>query len=280
MEKRHPKHARKTVSGAGLSLILAVAPGCKIRDQMRREFNTCLFTALALAVSVPLSAKTVLEGAYTELQAARGQAAYSDHCARCHADNMNGGFNRAPSLITSEFMEHWRDDNLEALFIQISQRMPPGGARNRIPESDSVDILTAILQANDYPAGKEELTLESLKNVQLIGKDGPKPLPTNALVAATGCLSAGPNDSWTLTSASEPVRTKTADGASPEEIAVAAAQRPGTQVFRLTNTDTLDRDPAPDKGHKVLVRGALVRQAAANRISVVSLTSVAPGCTP
>ncbi len=171
MEKRDAGH-RPTVPRESLRVIPAITSlsGCKIKNLMRSEFHTYVLAALSLALAMPLSAKTVLEGAYTELQAARGQAAYSDHCARCHADNMNGGFNRAPSLTTSEFMEHWRDDDLEALFIQISQRMPPGGAKNRISEEDSVDILTALLQANDYPPGKEELTLATLKSVKLIGK--------------------------------------------------------------------------------------------------------------
>jgi hypothetical protein len=242
--------------------------------------RTSVLSVLALAATLPLSAKTVLEGAYTEAQAARGEAAFIDNCSRCHGETMNGGANRAPSLITDEFLEHWRDDDLESLFIQVSQRMPPGGGRNRLPETTSLDIVAAILQANNFPAGNEELTRASLARILLVGKDGPKPLPTNALVASVGCLSAGANDSWTLTSATEPVRTKVAESASPEEIASAAVLPLGTQRFRLTNTDTLAEDPTPAKGHRVQVKGALVRQPGANRISVVSVSNVASACAP
>lgn len=232
---------------------------------------------LALTACCSLSAKTVLDGAYTDAQAARGQVAFMDACSRCHGDAMNGG--SAPPLITRQFLDHWRDDDLEALFIQVSQRMPPGGSRNALPEATSVDIVAAILKSSGFPAGSAELTRASLAAVQLVGKDGPQPLPTNSLVSSTGCLTAGANGAWTLTAAVEPVRTKVADSASPAEIA-AAAQHLGAQTFRLTNVDTLDKDPAPLAGHQVLAKGALARQAAGNRISVVSVTDVKAGCAP
>jgi hypothetical protein len=44
----------------------------------------------------------------------------------------------------------------------------------------------------------------------------------------------------------------------------------------------LNNAPAPDdkKGHKVQVKGVLVRQASGDRINVLLLDSLAPACAP
>ena len=82
-------------------------------------------------------------------------------------------------------------------------------AQAKRPEGDYRDILAFLLQANGYPAGSAELAAPDA--IQLVGKDGSKPLPTNALVVAVGCFeSAGP-DAGMLTRVPPLARTRTAD---------------------------------------------------------------------
>ena len=67
-----------------------------------------------------------------------------------------------------------------------------------------------LLQSNGFPAGTTELAeTPELALVDIVGKDGPRPLRPGAGVRAVGCLTAD-GDAWTLTRASAPVRTRTA----------------------------------------------------------------------
>ena len=143
-------------------------------------------------------------GVYTAEQSARGQAAYSQYCSRCHKADLLG---IEGSHEGEPFMERRREDNLETLFLDMKATMPrgnPGG----LPDQTYTDILSYILQKNDMPTGTDELKPNALGKVQLVGKDGPKPVPNFALVLSVGCLVQTGQDSWKLTQASEPVRTR------------------------------------------------------------------------
>src|SRR5437867_4415143 len=79
----------------------------------------------------------------------------------------------------------------------------------------------SILQANEFPAGSQELTVSGLKNIQIQEKDGPKPLATSTLVQVVGCMSMLEEPDgviWMLGRASEPLRTRNSDKATPEEL--------------------------------------------------------------
>src|SRR5262252_2842351 len=67
------------------------------------------------------STPTVWQGVYSAEQAARGRRVYEDHCAVCHKPNLTGLDGR---LKGKRFMEEWREDNLNSLFIQIKRGMP------------------------------------------------------------------------------------------------------------------------------------------------------------
>jgi hypothetical protein len=198
---------------------------------------------------------------------------------RCHADNLLGQ-GTAP-LTGKVFMERWRDDGLDTLFDDMSTRMPndnPGA----LPKNTYLDILTYILKFSAFPAGSAELTVDSLVSTQLVGKDGPKPLSSNTLAAAVGCLTPGAKNAWTLTQAAEPARTKDEEATTPEEKKKFADKALGTLTFRLqTSTSaSLDFSFDPFKGQKVLAKGVLIREDNNDRIRVSSMESLAPGCTP
>jgi len=224
-------------------------------------------------------ARTVLDGVYTDAQATRGLAAFRANCMRCHADNLLGQ-GSAP-LTGAAFMERWREDGLDTLFDDMRTRMPnddPGA----LPQNTYLDILTYILKVSSFPAGAAELTVDALPNTQLVGKDGPKPLPSNSLAATVGCVTPGANSSWTLTQAGEPARTKDEEETTPEEKQASTAKPLGNNSFRLQTSTRASIDFSFDayKGQKVLAKGVLIREPNNDRIRVTSMERLNAACTP
>ena len=225
---------------------------------------------LSLCTASAQSAATVLDGVYTTEQAARGRQAYGDSCMACHEGIDQDG----PDLKGSAFVDRWRGDTLNVLFTQIRTNMPgnrPGG----LSDNTYVDILAFLLEGNGFPAGSKELTADVIRSVQLVGKDGAKPLPSMTVVRVVGCLTSGPNDTWVLTNASEPVRSRSINETTPDELKDSAAGALGTQSFRLQNVPD---GVGATKGHKVQAKGVLIRQYKNDRINVTSLETVAPSC--
>ncbi len=96
---------------------------------------------------------------YTEAQAGRGEAAYQNHCAFCHLDDLSG-FRGLP-LTGPEFIARWNEPGvtLENFLSFVTSAMPqeePGTLRPQ----EYLDVVAYILQANGYPAGDRELTAE------------------------------------------------------------------------------------------------------------------------
>ena len=228
--------------------------------------------ALTLSVCTALAqgTGTVLDGVYTTEQAARGQDVYRDDCRACH----EGTDQEGPNLKGSEFVDRWRGDKLNVLFTHIRTNMP-GNRPGSLSESIYIDVLAFLLSANGLPAGSKELTADVIRSVELVGKDGPKPLPSLTAVRVVGCLTSGPNDTWILTNASEPVRSRSINETTPEELQGSAARPLGTQRFRLQNIP--DR-AAPRTATKAQAKGVLIRQYMNDRINVTSLETVASTC--
>ncbi len=250
-----------------------------------KSFAACMGILVTGAVTIQVQGqspgRTVLDGAYTQAQAVRGKAAYEANCARCHRESLEGNA-EALSLTGTRFMESWRDDTLEGVFTHMKTRMPrrPGGEPGSLSETTYLDILAYILQVNGYVPGSGELTADSVKTTLLVGKEGPKPLPTNALVQAVGCLMPGPDDTWLLANATEVTRTQDAEAIAADEVTTAASRPLGTQTIGLRNVPDFKAGFSPEtfKGQKVLAKGALIRQTNAIRIYVTSLQSAAPVC--
>jgi hypothetical protein len=101
---------------------------------------------------------------------------------------------------------------------------------------------------------------------------GPNAIP---IVETIGCLADGPDNTWTLSSATEPA--KSGPGFSKAEDAKAAEVRPlGTLQIRLIGL--VEMHPEEHKGHKVLAKGLLVKDGAGQRLNITSLTTVSPTC--
>ncbi|MGA2715558.1 MAG: cytochrome c [Bryobacteraceae bacterium] len=222
--------------------------------------------------------KTILDGVYSDAQAARGKASYKAVCSGCHGNALEGI--SAPELTGDHFLERWREDALDSFYNFIRDNMPPRRPADvRIPESSYLDIVTYILQMNGYRSGANRLAPDLLGRVMVVGKNGPRPVPDNALVLTVGCLSQTGGGVWILYQATEPVRTRSETTSTPEELNASAQKSPGALSFRLADLDAVpDFAPSAHKGHKMQAKGYLVRQPNAERIRLSAMEMLDTNC--
>jgi mono/diheme cytochrome c family protein len=239
---------------------------------MRSYLIPIIVSAAGLVTARAQAPATVLDGVYTHAQAERGATVYSTRCSSCHEGQDADG----PELTGKAFLDRWREDTLEPLFTFIKTSMP-GNFPGSLDERAYADVVAFILEANNLPAGRRELSPDLVGAIQLVGAEGPRPLSNLTIVRAVGCLSSAANNAWALSRAGSPrpVRARIVDGTSPEELKVSAAQPLGTQTFPLLS---VTQQSASYAGHKVQVKGVLTRQNTIERINVMSLESVAPTC--
>ncbi len=273
---------------------------------MRRGLAICLVSAVgfvALAAGsvfagMPQGAaskggnpkgRTVWDGVYAPGQAERGATAFQEACSRCHGVDLKGavpgaggsGGGNAPMLVGDGFMDRWREDNLVELFTVLRSSMPRQ-AITSVSDATKMDIFTFVLQENGFPAGTEDLNDDALGGIHLVGKDGPKPLPSTTPVRAVGCLTRQAGGTWMLMQAPEPFRTQRPGETTPEELADSKAAALGALSFRLPSLEFAIPGvrPGPLEGHKVQVKGTVYRQDTGDTINTRSLASVASSCEP
>ena len=244
---------------------------------MSRRFAIVLFPVLFFTSHAVAGQKTVWDGVYVASQAASGQAIYTEFCATCHSVNLGGGANQgAPPLKGDKFMENWREDNLESLYTKIKTTMPHRNEKS-LSEKETLDLIAFILQSNEFPAGPE-LSVSTLNTVRIQLKDGPKPLPNYAIVEVVGCMSPD-GDAWSLSNAAQPMRIRTSEKSTPEELKSAAIVPLGSMTFRLQNLAMLGAfTPEAHKGHKMMAKGPIIRQSGTDRISVTELEMLSAAC--
>jgi mono/diheme cytochrome c family protein len=103
--------------------------------------------------------KSVWDGVYTEEQATRGKAMYSQECASCHGSELTGG-EMAPPLAGGEFMAGWDGLTVGDLFERIRISMPQN-APGSLSGQQNTDILAFIFNSNKFPAGTAEMPKEA-----------------------------------------------------------------------------------------------------------------------
>jgi hypothetical protein len=98
-------------------------------------------------------------------------------------------------------------------------------------------------------------------------------------VSVTGCLTAGPDDTWFLTNATDPtVVTKPAPApAAPAATTGAAESAPTSGKNRYRLIGILEFNVPAHKGHTVAIKGLLI-PADVRRINITSVQHVAPTC--
>ena len=128
--------------------------------------------AMAAASLVPIAraqseSRSVWDGVYTEAQSKRGQALYNQHCSSCHGDSLMGG-ESAPPLAGGEFLSNWSGLTAGDLFERIRVTMPQN-TPGKLSREINADILAYMFSANQFPAGKTELSrqTEVLKQIKI-----------------------------------------------------------------------------------------------------------------
>jgi S-disulfanyl-L-cysteine oxidoreductase SoxD len=110
--------------------------------------------------------RSVWDGVYTEEQAKRGQAAYTQQCSMCHGSELSGA-DEVPPLSGNEFFSNWNTLSLGELFERIRTTMPadkPG----KLSRQQNADFLAYVLSFDKFPAGQAELPTqtEALKQIR------------------------------------------------------------------------------------------------------------------
>ncbi len=230
-----------------------------------------LVTALASFITANAAAQTsepqIWNGVFSAAQAERGREVVIAHCTQCHGQTR--------SLTGDVFMLHWEGHDLGRLYRKIKDTMPPGRVA-ALTDAEKLDALAYMLQQNGFPAGAQDLPSDDalLKTIRILPRGGPRPMQSGAVVQVTGCLAAVSSFQWQLTSATEPAPAVLDDTGDARADAGGA---PGTQTFQLLNAFP---SPAPHVGHRVEVKGLLIRNPAGDRINVVSLKPMGEPCAP
>lgn len=239
-----------------------------------------LLSSYSLVVAA--QSPNLLDGVFSKAQVLRGKTAYARNCQSCHSSNLQGE-GIEPPLIGQLFIDAWREDKLFSLYDFIAIRMPKEGRKTTpgsLTEQQYLDIVAYILDRNGFPAGAAELTREQLSTVQLVGLNGPAPLPQSAMVRFVGCL-IGEGDNLQLTQATEPFRVRVADETDEHESAQSREAVLGSVEVALTNVKQLlppvDADALA--GQKVQAKGVLNLDNGGFRLHVLSLVGTGQGCS-
>ena len=217
------------------------------------------------------TSKTVWDGVFSEDQARRGRASYNASCASCHRADLTG---YEGALKGQKFIDRWREDALESLYLNIKRSMPRN-APGTLETATYLDIVAYILQQNGFPAGVSDLSSDNLKSIQVTGKNGTESLPIGALIQVYGCITENPANAWTLTGATKALRTRNPDKSGDAELKQAEAKLPADAIYRLV--DAAFYHPERYKDQMVEVKGFLVADPR-DGISVTSLASLSTPC--
>jgi mono/diheme cytochrome c family protein len=243
---------------------------------MNQKSLLIVFPALvfAAALSAQEPGKTVADGVYSEEQATRGAASYDQACSGCHRPDLGGA--NGPALRGERFARMFAGKDLKTFYTKIATTMPRGAAAS-LGDAVYLDIVAHVLKENGFPAGPGELTAEALSGLQVL-PGRPKPPPPVgdfSYVEAVGCLTPGPDNTWLLTNASDPVSVAITSASALRD--AAPTDRPlGTQVFRLL--DAMAYNPQSHKGQKMYVRGLLIKLPGEQRMTISALETIAPSC--
>ena len=220
--------------------------------------------------------RTTVDGVFTAAQADRGREAYAANCSSCHAKDLAG--QAGPPLKGQPFMDNWREDRVKPLFTYIQTRMPQRAAGS-LSEQTYLDIVAYILSTNMLPAGSKELTADALGDIQLVGTDGPGPIPKFSLISVVGCLVKGDVE-WKLQNVSAPIRAHD-EKPKAQEVKASESKPLGTDEFRLVYVDDLRPAFIPERhiGHKLHAQGYLLINEKGIGLSVTWLEAVGSSCS-
>jgi mono/diheme cytochrome c family protein len=118
------------------------------------------------AVLFAQSAKSTHEGVYTKAQAEQGHVLYTEQCATCHGEQLQGS-GQNPPLTGQDFLKNWQGETLADFYTKIQTSMPATKPGSLQPGEVS-QLIAYLLSVNSYPAGAAELpnSADELKAIQ------------------------------------------------------------------------------------------------------------------
>jgi mono/diheme cytochrome c family protein len=238
------------------------------------SFIAIMFCGCALYAQEP--EQTVADGVYTDAQAVRGSAAYDAACTQCHRADLTGA--DGPALRAERFAKNFAGRDLKTLYTKIATTMPRA-APGSLGDGVYLDIVAHVLRENGFPAGDRELTADVLSTVRVLPGRAKPPPPVGdfSYVESIGCLTPGPDNRWMLTSAADPVSVVVLQGSTPKASEDVLAKPLGSQTFHLL--DAMAYNPHSYKGHKMYVRGLLIKLPTEQRMTISAFESIAPSCS-
>jgi mono/diheme cytochrome c family protein len=217
--------------------------------------------------------RTVADGVYTDAQASRGAAAYEASCAGCHRADLSG--NTGPALKQQRFARVYAGKDLRTLFTKIATTMPRNAAGS-LTDDVNLDIVAHVLRENGFKAGSAELTLAALDGIRVVPGQAKAlpPVGDFSYVEVVGCLTRGARGTWVLTRASAPVVASPSSASPP---ATEAAAKPlGTDTLQLV--DAMAYAPDGHSGHKLYLRGLLIKLPDEQRLTISAFEMLSPSC--
>ena len=121
---------------------------------------------LVVSADAQQTPKKTAQGVFTEAQATRGQKAYMDSCARCHAEDLLGA--SGPALVGDFFANRFVGSSVQEM-VKTLRRSMPQEAPDSLGTPMYVDIASFILKSNGSPAGWAELPTdaEALQQIEV-----------------------------------------------------------------------------------------------------------------
>ena len=235
-----------------------------------------VLSMIAALLGASSQERTVADGVYTDAQASRGAAAYEIACSNCHRGDMSGG--TGPALKEQRFARIYAGKDLKTLYTKIATTMPRGTPAS-LSDDVYLDIVAHVLKENGFKPGAHELTADGLDAIRVLPGQPkpPPPIGDYSYVEVVGCLTPGERGAWLLTNASEPVVV--VSSASPASAAGANAKTDtplGSQTFRLL--DAMAYPAAAHRGHKMHLRGLLIKLPGEQRLTISAFDMIGPDC--
>ena len=88
---------------------------------------------------------------------------YRQACRKCHYADLGGAGDPdaspgevPPGLVGLAFSDRWNELSVAELFLAIARGMP-GDRPGTLKPQETADVVSYLLQANEFPAGRAEL---------------------------------------------------------------------------------------------------------------------------
>lgn len=103
--------------------------------------------------------RSVWDGVYSDEQARRGETQYARNCESCHGQDLSGNqIDEIPALVWDAFLTQWNERTLKDLYELVNRSMPKDNPKS-LNARAYIDVIAYLLQANKFPSGTRELSL-------------------------------------------------------------------------------------------------------------------------